>query len=114
MKLTIIKSDFMGNWYIIERAEHDGRTWLERADHGARVMLSSRFSDADVEGDGAEMLEIANAIEKRCAFYAKRCAVRVDGQVARFRSPRNSLIDGECTLEEADELARLIRATVVL
>jgi hypothetical protein len=113
MELTIRKSEWMSDWYIIERAEHDGREWLE--DMGDNVLAyrcSSRMSDADVEGPAAEMLAIAGAIEERSKARFKRCAVRVEGDRVFFHSPRNSREDGECSLEEADRLAAKIRAAI--
>lgn len=113
MRLTIKKSDSIGDWYIIERAEHDGRTWLESEGPNAMSLrCSSRFSDADVEGDGVEMLAIAEAIEKRSTESFRRCAVDATKEPVTFSSPRNSQTDGECTLAEADELAALIRKTI--
>lgn len=81
---------------LVERAEHDGRRWQERVPFGdgtfaAQLHCSARLvSDADVEGDAAEMLALACAIESRMAFKAKRCAVRVEGDRAALWSPHNS------------------------
>lgn len=115
MKLTITKSEGMGDWYLIERAEHDGRTWLEPMNLGGgsscmAFMTAARFSDADVEGSAEEMRDIATAIENRSTESHKRCGVDATGDPVKFRSPRNSQRDGECTLAEADELAALIRS----
>lgn len=120
MKLTIRKSEMLGDWYVIERAEHDGREWLETIGPNAQALrCSSRFSDADVEGTASDMLEIAAAIEKRGSFSAKRCAVLIVpatafsmNATAEFWSPRNSRARGAVTLAEADELAALIRKEV--
>jgi len=113
MRLTIRKSDWTDDWWLIERAEHDGRVWMEPvAPHVMALRTSSRFSDADVEGYGSEMLAIAAAITARSSFRAKRCAVEVMGDVVAFRSPRNSQEDGIVTLAEADEIAAEIVATV--
>lgn len=112
MKLTLRKCEHMGDWYIIERAEHDGRTWIEYDSRGGSLMCSSRISDADVEGDGVEMLAIAAAIESRGSASFKRCSVEVRGDIVHFSSPRNSREPGVCTLREADELAALIRENV--
>lgn len=113
MRLTITQSDVMEDWYLIERETHDGRTWLEpMPGGGAMFMTSSRFSDADVEGHADQMLAIADAIEQRQSVRFKRCAVRVDGQRVFFCSPRNSQREGECTLEEADELVKVIRERI--
>lgn len=111
MKLTLTKHDAMGDWYLIERAEHDGREWLEQTGPNiVTAMRSSRFSDADVEGVAIEMKAIAEAIEKRGGASFKRCAVGVGpyGKV-EFWSPRNSQKPGVVTLAEADDLARQIR-----
>ncbi|HYV99657.1 MAG TPA: hypothetical protein VE967_19515 [Gemmatimonadaceae bacterium] len=120
MRLTIRKSDWIDDWWLIERAEHDGRQWMEKVGPNAMgcgscnfpLRTSSRFSDADVEGYGSEMLSLAAAITERSSFRAKRCAVAVKGQTAEFWSPRNSQEHGVVTIEEADELAALIVATV--
>lgn len=117
MKLTIRNCDDLGDWYVIERAEHDGRSWIGTRDlpgYGPIQSLhcSSRFSDADVEGTAAEMLAIADAIERRAYVSFRRCAVYADREPVRFRSPRNSIDDGECTYAEAAELAALIRKTI--
>lgn len=110
MKLTLRKCDDIGDWYVIERAEHDGRSWFEPvAKNAMSLQCSSRFSDADVEGFAFEMLEIAAAIEQRGRASFKRCRVDATGEPVRFSSPRNSQRDGECSLQEADELAAEIR-----
>lgn len=109
-KLTIRHSENMGDWYVIERAEHDGRIWLEMDPDGrtGSVRCSSRFSDADVEGDSAEMLAIADAIVSRTSASFKRCAVNVTGEVVSFRSPRNSQMPGLVSYATAVALAELI------
>lgn len=113
MKLILRKSDVLDDWYVIERAEHDNRTWFEQTEPNVMVFRSSaRISDADVEGTSAEMLEIAEAIKKRERTWFKRCAVRVDGCAAYFHSPRNSSTDGVVPLEDADELADEILRTL--
>jgi hypothetical protein len=113
MKLTINKPGDE-DWYLIERAEHDGRTWVETVMVGGHpcmsFMTAARFSDADVEGSAEEMRDIATAIETRSTESHKRCGVDATGDPVKFRSPRNSQRDGECTLVEADALAAQIRA----
>jgi hypothetical protein len=102
MKLTIRKCELTGaGWYIIERAVP---RWT--------VENGERFSDADVEGRGAEMLAIADAIKNRGHVAFRRCAVNVVNERVFFWSPRNSSHYGECNLSEADELAELILNTV--
>jgi hypothetical protein len=91
MKLTIRKSDALDDWYVIERAEHDGRSWLEPTQYGVAFQCSARISDADVEGYASEMLAIADAIEAGTVARFKRCAVDATSDVVRFWSPRNSM-----------------------
>lgn len=104
--------DTGGDWYVIERRDHDGKTWLEPMPYGAAFRTSARFSDADVEGNADHMLGIAAAIERREGFDAKRCAVAFDGDRVFFWSPRNSTTRGEVTLADADALATEIRAVL--
>lgn len=104
MKLSLRKSS--EDWFVIERAEHEHKTWVEPIGPNAAALRdSSRFSDADVEGTKAEMLLIADAIQNRKQYGARRCAVRVVGNVVFFSSPRNSQVEGQCSLQEADDLA---------
>lgn len=116
IKLTLTKSgDDEWDWWIIERAEHDGRTWMkDTGPNSLSLRCSSRFSDADVEGTAGEMREIARAIRSRGSFSATRCSVRVDGPRAIFCSPRNSREDGVTDLACADELATQIETTLAL
>lgn len=101
-----------GDWFTIERAEHDNEFGLEPTDDPDchAVTYTGRISDADVEGSAEEMLSIAEAIEKRGSCSFKRCAVSVEGDIVRFRSPRNSMRSGIVRLEDADALAAEIRA----
>jgi len=109
MKLTLRKSDFTDDWYVIERMEHDNRTWFEPlGDNAMQFCTSSRFSDADVEGTLEEMGEIAKAIRERGTYHARRCAVDARGDSVTFESPRNSTVEGVCTYDEALALAELI------
>ncbi len=114
MKLTLKKHDSMIDWYTIERAEHENEQWDEPTEYGSRLMCSSRICDADVEGTGKEMLAVAKAIEDRSHVSFRRVSVDVlpyRGKV-EFWSPRNSRESGFCTIEEADELVKIIRETV--
>lgn len=113
MRLTVKKSEFLTDWYVIERLEHDGREWMETTGPGCMSLrLSSRFSDADVEGPSYEILAIARAIEQRSEAIFKRCSVDATSDPVKFSSPRNSRKDGECSLAEADELVITIRRQV--
>jgi hypothetical protein len=106
MKIVLVKSDSLDDWYVVERAEHDGCQWLEpTGPNSMRFMDSARISDACVEGTAEEMRELAKAIKARGAASFKRCAVRVDGERAYFCSPRNSTTEAEIPLVDADEFA---------
>ncbi len=114
MKIVLKKSDWIDDWYTIERAFHDNRQWLERTGpNSGQLVYSGRISDACVEGTEAEMLEIAKAIKARGAASFKRCAVRVAGEFAHFRSPRNSQIDANVPLADADEFADQVLAELM-
>lgn len=111
MKLKIVQSDGGGDWFSIERAEHDGRMWLEPTEYGSKLMCSSRICDADVEGNFDEMRAIATAIrERRGLTVFGRCAVACYPNQVRFWSPRNSHEEGVVSFEEAEDLAAQIEA----
>lgn len=111
MKLTLRKTVGMDDWYVIERAEHDGREWVEQiGPNSFSLCCSSRFSDADVEGHPEEMLAIAAGIQGRRYVSFKRCAVDARTEPVTFWSPRNSQKRGEVTYAEAADLARLIHS----
>ncbi len=101
------------DWYIIERRDHDGETWMEPVGRNAfAIRCSARISDADVEGNSAQMKHVASAIENRGEYHAKRCAVRVCGDLVEFWSPRNSERRGVVTLANADDIAAQIFTTL--
>lgn len=108
----VCRGSVVDDWYVIERRDHDGRSWVERTSYGAAFRTSARFSDADVEGNAEHMLGIATAIETRTEFRAKRCAVAFDGDRVFFWSPRNSEVRGEVSLADADALAAQIRPMI--
>lgn len=114
MKLTMRKYDTIDDWYIIERAEHDGREWMEETGPNSFALRrSSRITEADVEGHSYEMKAIAKAIRARRYETFKRCGVDARTSPVRFWSPRNSgYTRGECSVEEADALAAMIEATL--
>ena len=106
MKILLVKSGNLDDWYTIERAEHDGRQWLEPTGrNSATYMYSGRISDACVEGPADEMREIAKAIKAHGSVSFKRCAVRVAGDVAYFCSPRNSIHEAEVPVADAEVFA---------
>jgi len=84
-----------GDWWLISAADNP-ETW----------------GDAMVEGTSLQMLALAVAIEARGSVGFKRCAVRVENQRVFFRSPKNSQVEAECSLAEADALVTKIRETI--
>jgi len=111
MKIKLVKSDYLDDWYTVERAEHEHRQWMERTGPNCmKLMDSGRISDACVEGTAGEMRELALAIKARGEAEFRRCAVRVDGESAYFCSPRNSEVDGVVPLADADAFADQVLA----
>lgn len=109
MKCILIKSDNMDDWYLIERAEHDGRHWMEPTQYGMALRCSSRLGNADIEGTSAEMLVIAQSIELGQSASFKRCAAEHTPDGYAMSSPRNSMEPTLITHAEAKELAADIR-----
>lgn len=108
----ILKYD-IDDWYTIEKAEHENRTRIKQIGKNSfSFMDSARISNACVEGTGEEMIAIARAIENRTGVAFKRCAVFFADDGVHFWSPRNSRTDGVVTVEEADDLAKQILATL--
>jgi hypothetical protein len=113
VKLKLVKFDGLDDWYLIERAEHDGREWEEERGRGSvHCMRSCRIDPgADVEGTAEQMLCMARAIRARGEYHAKRCAVVIVGNEARFCSRKNSrpgFVHEVVSLEDADDLAEQI------
>ena len=110
MKLRLVRCEGMDDWYSIERAEHDGREWVEQTEPNClSFMCSCRVSDADVEGTREEMLLIADAIRNRKHIGFKRCAVGFEGEEVHLWSPRNSTRNGVVSPADADDLAEQIQ-----
>jgi hypothetical protein len=65
------------DWWIVERAIHDGREWEEYSDDGMSAFScrSARIVDGDIEGPGYEMRAVAQAIEQDRSVRFKRCQV---------------------------------------
>jgi hypothetical protein len=97
-KLTVRKSEWTADWYVIET--EDGRD----------------VNEASVEGSLADMRDLATAIRARTSRgCGRRVGVIVSGTRCAFYSPRNSG-DGELgwfDLANADALAREIDAVEV-
>lgn len=111
-ELTLETGECIDDWYIIEKAEHDGREWLEPFPGGASLMLSSRISDADIEGTGSQMLALAKAVLAGRAFHAKRCAAEPVENRWELWSPRNSQERGSVPDAVARRLAEKIVAYI--
>lgn len=104
--LVVRRSEHIDDWYLIQRAVHEGRQGIQQVRPGvARFVCSSRISDADVEGTWDEMRVIAQAIQERTGVAFKRCAVQVHGDDVWFWSPRNSQREAEVPLAVADAMA---------
>jgi hypothetical protein len=110
--LALVKSAWLDDWYVIERAAHDGRERMRPAEGGAHFMRSARITNADVEGTADEMREVAVAIEARGMYSAKRVGVSVKGDRALLWSPRNSIGFASVPLSRADALAAEILRTL--
>lgn len=114
MKITIRKSEHLPDWYLIVRAEHDNKTWVEVIDYIHYHMKSERLSpEACIEGDSSEMIDIAKAIKSRTSASAKRVAVSFEDDGVHLYSPKNSQHHGIVTIEEADDLADQILAEFI-
>lgn len=110
-RLTLVKSDCIEDWYLIERAEHDGREWFEQTGPNTFALrMSARLGNADIEGSAAEMRAIAKAIREHDYTSFRRCAVdaRSTKKPTRFWSPRNSIGRGEVPYADALALAEEI------
>lgn len=90
--ITLVKSDIIPDWCIIEWYEHDGREWFEKTGpNSSSFRRSARVSDAEVEGTNVEMIEIAKAIVEKREVEFRRCAVDArDHSAIKLWSPRNS------------------------
>lgn len=108
--LTVVKPDWLEDWYVIEWAEHDGRRWMEEIQPGhLSLRKSARVGDADPEGTAAEMLACADAIENHECVSFRRVAVSVQEDRVEIWSPRNSQHPAEVPYSRALELAHKIR-----
>jgi hypothetical protein len=113
MKCVCVRSDGEADWYTIERAEHDGREWLESTGpHSSRLMMSCRLGNACIEGPGSQMLAIAAAIEGGTSVSFKRCCALLVDDGYGLMSPRNSDDLTIISFEDAAGLASSIRRVV--
>lgn len=119
VELTLRRSTSSDDWWCIERKDHDGRTWIEEhwVNGIGRIgycMTSARLGDhrADIEGTGAQMMEIADAIERRSEADFKRVAVQWAEDGVLLWSPRNSETAAVVPHARATALATVIRREV--
>ena len=110
--LDVVDTHGDGSWWQIERAEHDHVETWETMKYGAAWRKSGRISDACVEGDAFDMLQIADAIERGSDYEARRCAAIHSPEGYRFSSPRNSQYDALVPHPRATALAATIRSKV--
>lgn len=110
MRLKLVHASYIGDWYTIERAVHDGREWWEETGpNSISLRMSCRITDACVEGTLSEMKAIAKAIRSRSDIAFKRCAVKITKAGGQFWSPRNSRVKSAiCSMRQIDDLAAQI------
>jgi hypothetical protein len=107
--LVARKSDDDCDWWVIERAEHDGRMWLERTGpRSSSLMCSSRIGNADIEGTGEEMRALAEAILAGGRASFRRCCAVTTPDGVLMHSPRNSIDHTLVTRAAAEGLAAQI------
>lgn len=93
-----LEHGFMDDWFVIV------------SDDPGRYL--GRINGADIEGTRDEMLSIADAIQRRDYFSAKRCAVDAraeHGDRVLLWSPRNSVRHTAVPRRRAEGLAETIR-----
>lgn len=122
MKVQLEKWDYMEDWYLINRAEHDGSEWDEHEDgsrcdnfrtcryHTHQACHSRRLGNADIEGTAEHMRDIAYAIERNQSHTEKRVRAEFCHSDYLLSSPRNSREPTLISHEEALDLARQIRS----
>lgn len=69
-----------------------------------------QINGASIEGNAEEMLALAEAIESRSAYSAKRCAVDARTDRVQLWSPRNSVTESIVSRADAEHLAADIRS----
>lgn len=124
IKCIVVQQKHMGDdYWTIERAEHDGRSWMQSlGPHSQAFCLSARLGEpsadtnehnnADIEGDSREMLAIAKAIEDGGRASFKRCEAVVTEEGVELMSPRNMVAPVVISHANAKALAEDIRAKV--
>lgn len=113
-KLILVACDTIDDWWIIERAEHDGQEWEEYSADGtsAATMRSAWIVDGDIEGYAAEMRDVALAIEQGGSVCFKRCQVTWTPSGYLMGRPRGGSAPVLVTHDVARGLAEDIRSKV--
>ncbi len=115
--IKLVHIEAIGDWYCIEKAEHENRHWEEIEEYPhctvRYCMYSGRIAyRVDVEGNLEDMIGIARAITNRSSFEGTRdrCSVEFVNGLFEFRSPRNSndYQPGYVSAKAADDLVRQI------
>ncbi len=110
IKLTISKGSF-DDWWVLERIEHDDRTWNEPTNYGSQYCMSRRLEKTtDVEGTKEEWIAIRKAILNKSGIDFTRCSVEHTKKGFLVESPRNSqepiLISDSSAIYLANEIER--------
>lgn len=115
MKIILVQSDYGNDWYTIQRADHEGRAWLEEVHKGClALMCSERLSpESCIEGDAFDMIELARCILKKEDCESTRCAVMFEGEFVYFWSPRNSLHKTPVGIDDATEFAHSVLTQLI-
>jgi hypothetical protein len=93
-ELILVSCEGMPDWWIIERARHDGRECEEYSEDGTSAFTSSsaRIVNGDIEGPGYEMHAVAQAIEQGKSARFKRCQVTWTKSGYLMGSPRGGSV----------------------
>ncbi len=110
IKLTISKGSF-DDWWVLERIEHDNKTWNEPMEYGSRYCMSRRLEKTtDIEGPAREWSAIRKAILDETTISFTRCSIEHRKQGFLIESPRNSqepiLISASSAIYLANEIER--------
>lgn len=90
VKLTIRPSS-IGDWWVLERFEHENKGWYENIPFGAQYCHSRRLEKTtDIEGTASNWRDIFIGIRDKDFSYSDRCAVKCFSYGIELRSPRNS------------------------
>lgn len=113
-KLVIVPCEEISDWWIIERAEHDGQEWEKYSEDGtsAVTVCSARIVDGDIEGSSCEMQLVAQAIEQGSSMCFKRCQVNWTATGYLMSRPRGGSAPVLVTHDVARRLAADIQSKI--